>query len=601
MAKATKEKLYSKKINILCTVIFVTLCLLIGFTAYLAYYHNRVLPHVQLGNIQLGSQTSDGAKQKILEQKQNLPKTLTINVADQNYTIDYTNIDFDLDEYETLNNVQNYGHGQSWPQNLGEQLMVPFYSPKINWSYTFSLAKLSKEIGNISTQITNAATQPSIQVKNNNFIVVDGTSGKMVNRQRLITQIEESWKRGQFDKIHYAPEDFSTDQKNQEYRTLVDDLNSYNVSLQLSAADKSKKITTEMLKNCLLVVRDNENNSKLIWELNKLNIQNQLQEIAEEIKTSPQNAKLTFANGIVSVTKDAVNGKKIDIDQGINLVISAITQKQTIVNLPVVTIPAEVTRENFNTLGIKEIIGTASTTFKGSSTNRIHNVANGASILNGSVVKPGEEFSTAAVMGDVSDTTGFVPELVIKGDKIVPEFGGGLCQVSTTLFRSVLNAGLKVTERQNHSYRVGYYEPPVGLDATVYFPHPDFRFINDTANYILVQSKVENIKITFELYGTKDGRVATLEGPTIISTTPAPSPKYIQTDTLFKGEVKKTESAHEGATTVAYYTVTRDGNILFKQTFKSVYKAGAAQYLVGTKEQPAPAATEPSTEPVLTG
>jgi vancomycin resistance protein YoaR len=163
-----------------------------------------------------------------------------------------------------------------------------------------------------------------------------------------------------------------------------------------------------------------------------------------------------------------------------------------------------------------------------------------------------------------------------------------LCQVSTTLFRSVLAAGLRVTERQNHSYRVSYYEPPVGLDATIYLPKPDFKFFNDTGRHILVQGQVIGNRVIFELWGTKDGRTSTVSDPIVTNILPPPPEVRVETDTLFRGEIKQTEKPHEGATAVAYYTVMKDGKVLHKQTFKSVYKPWAAKFLVGTKEPPAP-------------
>jgi vancomycin resistance protein YoaR len=242
-----------------------------------------------------------------------------------------------------------------------------------------------------------------------------------------------------------------------------------------------------------------------------------------------------------------------------------------------------VDENSLDALGIKEIIGRGETSFAGSPANRIHNIKTGLSFLQSALLKPGEEFSTVKKLGAVDNTTGYLPELVIKENRTTPEYGGGLCQVSTTLFRAVLKAGLKVTERQNHSYRVSYYEPPVGLDATIYLPRPDFKFLNDTPGHILVQGQVIGNRIIFELWGTSDGRTSVVTDPIITNIKPPPPEIRTETDTLPLGEVKQIEKPHEGATAIAYYTVTRNGQVINKQTFKSIYKPWAARFLVGTR------------------
>jgi vancomycin resistance protein YoaR len=152
-------------------------------------------------------------------------------------------------------------------------------------------------------------------------------------------------------------------------------------------------------------------------------------------------------------------------------------------------------------------------------------------------------------------------------------------------FNDALSVGI------NHSYRVSYYEPPLGLDATIYLPKPDFKFLNDTPGHILVQGRVEGNKVIFELWGTSDGRSSAISDTQILSTTPAGEPIYADTDTLFRGETKQIEKPHDGAVTTATYTVSRAGAVINKQVFKSIYKAWPARFLVGTKEPPAPPPT----------
>lgn len=239
-------------------------------------------------------------------------------------------------------------------------------------------------------------------------------------------------------------------------------------------------------------------------------------------------------------------------------------------------------------LGLTELVGKGSTDFTGSPANRKANIILGQKKLHGTLVAPGATYSTIENLGPIDEAAGFLAELVIKNNRTLPEAGGGLCQVSTTLFRAVLNAGMPIVERRNHSYRVSYYERNVGpgLDATIYEPKPDFRWRNDLSSHILVQSFVVGNEITFELYGTNDGRAATVGKPVVLEYLPVGSPIYIETDTLFVGEERQLEKPHDGAKTTVNYKVVRAGKEIINQDFFSTYRAWPAQYLVGTKPNP---------------
>jgi vancomycin resistance protein YoaR len=250
--------------------------------------------------------------------------------------------------------------------------------------------------------------------------------------------------------------------------------------------------------------------------------------------------------------------------------------------------------------GVRQLIGTAATPFTGSTKNRIINIKNGAAKLNGVLITPNENFSTIGTLGTIDQTTGYVEELVILGPQTVPAYGGGLCQISTTLFRAVLNTGLPVTERQPHEYRVSYYEKDAngksigpGLDATIYDPAPDFRFLNDTGNNILLTDEIVGTKITFNFWGTNDGRTANVDGPHTLQITPAPPAETVYSATEPAGLVKQTEFAIKGAVTTATYTIHYANGTTKTQVFNSVYHGMPAIYITNTPPtlSGAPAAT----------
>jgi vancomycin resistance protein YoaR len=226
--------------------------------------------------------------------------------------------------------------------------------------------------------------------------------------------------------------------------------------------------------------------------------------------------------------------------------------------------------------------------FCAQSAGRIHNVALAAEKINGVLVPPGEEFSFVKNLGDVTQYTGYQQAYIIQNGKTVLGDGGGVCQVSTTLFRALLNAGLPITNRVAHAYRVGYYEQdsPPGLDATVYYPTVDLKFKNDTENYILIlaHTDLDNLRLTFNLYGKKDGREVSMSTPVVTSQTPAPEASYQDDPTLPRGQVKQVDFAADGATVVFSRKVTKNGKVVIADSYKSVYRPWQAIFLRGTKE-----------------
>lgn len=319
--------------------------------------------------------------------------------------------------------------------------------------------------------------------------------------------------------------------------------------------------------------------------------------LAASINIPAQDAMFQFENGKVTLFKPSKTGRKLDIDQTKNFIRSYIysvsTQDRSFTNEVIIQLPVQdeapaITTESSNNYGIKELLAVGESKFVGSITSRVHNIDLAASKLNGKLVAPGEIFSFNTALGDVSGATGFQPAYIIKDGRTVLGDGGGVCQVSTTLFRAALNAGLPIVERHPHSYRVSYYEQDSGpgLDATVFAPSFDLKFKNDTPNYILIQSQTDRSKssLTFYIYGTGDGRKAEVTKPIILSQMPPPPDLFQDDPTLPKGTVKQVDWKAWGAKVKFDYKVKRDNEILIDETFNSSFQPWQAVFLRGTRE-----------------
>jgi vancomycin resistance protein YoaR len=315
---------------------------------------------------------------------------------------------------------------------------------------------------------------------------------------------------------------------------------------------------------------------------------------ADDINIDPQEALFTFKGGKVTAFKPSSDGRKVNIEQtknkftGILVVIPDSRDRLFRIQVVVDPIKPLLTTDMTNSFGIREQIGRGYSVFTGSIPGRVHNVALAASRFNGVLIAPNEVFSFNKTLGDVSAATGYQSAYIIKEGRTVLGDGGGVCQVSTTLFRAALDAGLPIIERHAHAYRVHYYEDggyKPGLDATVFDPSDDFVIKNDTSGYILIQTKTDtdNLTLEFLLYGKNDGRKSQISNQRLWNIS-APPPDLFQDDpTLKVGVVKQVDWSAWGANAAFDYKVTRGSDVLEDTTFVSNYRPWQAVYLRGTQ------------------
>lgn len=241
-------------------------------------------------------------------------------------------------------------------------------------------------------------------------------------------------------------------------------------------------------------------------------------ELAGRINQDPVDVKFSADGNRVIIAEPEKVGRRLQEEKSLALLSNALQTSgmETIkIALPTEMTQPKLVASDRERLGLRELVGVGHTDFSGSPKNRIYNIKRALEQFENVIIAPGEEFSFVKYLGDVDGEHGYLPELVIKNNQTTPEFGGGICQVSTTVFRAAIYSGMKITERRNHAYPVRYYTP-YGMDATVYIPKPDLGFINNTPGAILMQSTIDGTELTFRFYGTKDGRTITIDGPHIL-------------------------------------------------------------------------------------
>jgi len=315
-----------------------------------------------------------------------------------------------------------------------------------------------------------------------------------------------------------------------------------------------------------------------------------IDELNQSLRTDPVDAVFQFEEAKVRQFRSSQPGRFIDspaLVTSLTNSVKSLLADQVIspLDIPFQFVDPVIRNEDANNLGIKELLGRGESSFSHSSAISNKNIKRGAEVVNFVLVPPGETFSFNKNLGDVSTENGYYMAYIIREGRTELDVGGGICQVSTTMFRAALNAGLPIIERQPHAYRVSYYEEGSnpGFDATVFLPNPDLKFENDTGHHILIQSFYDgdNKKLAYEIYGTSDGRTVTIDNYRKWDYSQPPPDKYIDDPTLAPGQIVQVEHRIPGLKTAFDWTVAKDGQILHQQTFSSSYTPWAAVFRRG--------------------
>jgi vancomycin resistance protein YoaR len=303
----------------------------------------------------------------------------------------------------------------------------------------------------------------------------------------------------------------------------------------------------------------------------------------KQVGREPQDADFAVTSGGIRVVP-ARPGRAIDVPTTAKAILrAALSPTNRFARIAVVSSAPKVSTEEAKAMGINEIVGSYTTEFGGIA-NRIHNVQLVAHLIDRHLIAPGEEFSFNKTTGERNASKGFLEAPVIINGELQSGLGGGVCQVSTTVFNAAYEAGLNITARTNHALYISHY--PLGRDATVNYPDTDLRFINDTGHWLLLRTFVNSYSLTVNLYGTSPHRKVESEAAPLTVTGPPPT-KTTKDPNLFVGEKVVDESGSSSlATSVHRKVYDADGKLLYDTTWYSSYRGDYKLIRVGTKPKP---------------
>ncbi len=579
-------------------VLFFVLTAEISTVAINVRYKDKILPGVSIGKINIGGLTEKEAHTRIQKEVDSIKqKGLTfcyekhctiidsLLIAPADLDLAYNVIDTDVKMM--IEKAMGIGKTENHLTRLFTQVKTLKSGNAINMEWITNEEELEHTLKeNFEKRIARAKNTEIIINDNGDISIAKAIDGEILEYKKAITEAKGGLEKLDSPQVIMSvsiekPEITKID----EEKIIKDVTNAIeNQKWELAHNDDTWIISRSDKQRLLSLQIDESGEVSLgLREDVFLGI---IEGIAGSVEHAMRDAKFELKNGRVGEFQNSRDGTTIVREETIknaqSVVKKSTSSSEVKLTLVVELVKSSVPTESVNDLGIKELIGVGHSNFSGSPVNRRHNIAIGANTLHGLLIAPEEEFSLINALGEIDANQGYREELVIKGNETIPEFGGGLCQIGTTAFRVAMESGMPITERRNHSYRVRYYEP-AGTDATIYGPHPDFRFVNDTGHHILIQTRIEGSDIYFEFWGTDDGRIAKQTKPVVYNITTPPPTKYIETLDLPVGEIKCTERAHNGADTTFDYSVTYEDGQIKKDTFNSHYRAWQEVCLKGVE------------------
>jgi len=305
--------------------------------------------------------------------------------------------------------------------------------------------------------------------------------------------------------------------------------------------------------------------------------------LADATEQKGRYPRVAWNGGDLTITREGTPGQRIDEAQAGELVLAALNApaEQRAIALPLRETAPPVTADNLSQLGITNLLSVGRSDFSGSAPYRITNIKAGMRLLNGILLAPGEEFSFNNAVGSIDASNGFVEGYAIVQNRTQLEWGGGICQDSTTMFRAAFWAGLPITERWGHSFYISWYDKFAfgdygngpGMDATIFTGALDLKFLNDTGHWLLIQTGTSGTTAEVRIYGTDDGRTVRLEGPTTRDRVPAPTePVYVAEPSRPRGSPRQSDTARGGMTIDFARVIERDGQVVERRTFQTRFK-----------------------------
>lgn len=582
-------------------ILFFALVLALAVIAsdYQARYAGRIYRGVTIRGIDLGGLTPQEAAARVnAVQLALIPQRVYLHDGERIWTASGRELGIGLDIPKAVSEAYQVGRMGSWMDAWRSRVRALIYRVDVPLQPSLDEGACALLLGRIARNVNVAVRNASVEISGTQVVTTPAVMGRELDVPASIAAIHTAViQQGAANVNLIVKEVRPSILEVGEAATLVERIISAPIHVKLPSevcvilhADPTWTLEPSQLAETISFTQVKSDTAavEVIVNLDESRLRAFLTPIAAQINRPPRDALFNYdrVNGSLSYIVEDQKGLSLDIEQSIQLIKQAAVETERTVTLPVSVQEPTVSMEDFTsriTLPL-DLISEGVSYFTGSSAARAQNIRVAAARFQGVVVMPHTVFSFNEHLGEVSAAAGYAEAYIIFGDRTVLGPGGGVCQVSTTCFRAAFWGGFPIVERHAHTYRVGWYEPPVGLDATVFVPDVDFRFENDTDTPILIQTEVDQAtgKLTFRFYGRTPNRTVEMEGPFVENIVPAGPPIYENDPSLPTGKTVQTDVAHDGADVTIYRLIRHHGEIVARERFFSRFVPWPARYKVGT-------------------
>ena len=598
----TTSNIGIRALIIILSGLFIGLFLITLFIfGYNQFYFDKIYPGVTVNSISVGGMTPAEAEEKLQNE---IPypsdSKFLFTYADRHWGATLQELGLGIQYTDMVQKAWQIGRGKGFTENVQEQLSSLFFPQNIDLIFIFDERVAFKFISDIANEIDEPMDQPTITLHGAQVEITPGKSGKSVDRQMAMTLLQIYSRNLQTAEIELPVTILEpTANELDEQKRLLEGLLQKDFVLYtnddrgtLSAGTIPADVLAGLINFESII---DGGTVKIKMTPKREPFYQRLVKIGESIYQKPQNARFVFndSTGEIEPISEAVIGREIDLETSMANITESIQRGANQAEIKMnVTQPAVTSSAKGTDLGITELAHSEYTYFFYSDAARIQNIKTGAAAFHGLLVAPGETFSMAANIGEISVETGYADSSVIFGDKTIQGIGGGLCQVSTTLFRAAFNYGLPIVERHEHAYRVYYYERTAnavldprlsGLDASVYFPLLDMKFTNDTPYWILMETYVNESasSLQWKFYSTDVDRYVEWDTSGFTNVIEPGPPEYRENPELPSGTVNQVDYAIEGSDISIERYVYQDGIVHIHDRFDTHYDAWSDLYEYG--------------------
>jgi vancomycin resistance protein YoaR len=561
------------------SLLVVSLVVAASAVAFESSFGDKILPGVVAANVPLGGLKLEAATQKLETAllKAAAPQ-LTVRAGTQSLVWNARELGWKPDARATAMRAQEIGRRGNTFKQIQDRLNALAGKIETPLQAKIDEATVRSEFSKLAKPFLVSAKNATIQLEAGRFTVTPDRIGQGLN---LEPSIRAYLQNPSITELNLKVVPVAAEHTSSEFIALAERANALLRPIKLTyiAPGSSSNTTSTRVLTTLEVgklFRIKNGSLEAVPE----NIQDRLERVANAFDQPARQARYVRYQGQLIVKPEA-RGWKLDLKTAQSLLADEVLRADSSeVILPVIGDEPRVAAQTLPKLTGLTLISEATTTYYGSSRERMINVATATNKLDGYVVPAGQEFNFNEAVGPIELENGFAEALVISGGRTVKGVGGGVCQTSTTAFRALYKAGLPVLERNQHAYRVNWYNPIVGLDAAVYQPSLNLRMQNDTTGALLIRAQTTPGSLTVRIYGQPINRKVVISNAVILSRTPSPPPAFEFDPRLPPGARKQVDWAVDGLRTRVTRTVT-DANGTKTDVTASDYRAWRAVYAVG--------------------